>query len=78
LLITLKTLMPGGQVKSSGETKLKTFKPKNPEFSKWKVNESSGPCPTFKLRPTLDHLLSKYINEMANQKCKDWSRGLKC
>jgi hypothetical protein len=64
-------------VKSCGEAKLKTFKPKNPEVGKWKVNESSGARSTFKPKPTFDQLLSKYVNEKANQKHKDWPGDLK-
>jgi len=40
------------------------IKPKNPEEGVWKVNEGKKQVP--KLRPTVKHLLDKYVSQKAN------------
>lgn len=77
LLVTANSSMSGGQVQSNGGAKFRTFRPKNPEIGKWKVNEAKGPRQTFKPKPTFDQLMNKYTTEKANQKHRDWPRGSK-
>ena len=67
----------GGQAWLSNSSQPKTFKPKNPEVYQWKTHRDVPQNKTTKFKPTFDHLLNKYVKQVAVSKNRSIEKRLK-